>query len=75
MAMQTYPSKAQEKGLNAARNILARCWKAKLSDRQGAKLSGATSGIGGSQACLRRSLYLSGQASSMKQEAYGFSPW
>ncbi len=46
---------AMHRDLNAAINILSR----------------ATGGTPESQACLRRSLYPSGQASSMKQEAHG----
>ncbi|MFH1394346.1 MAG: transposase [Candidatus Micrarchaeota archaeon] len=67
---------SMHRDFNAARNILARCWKAKLSDRQGAKLSGATSGIGGHQACGEETATHykhNGQVSSLKQEAHGFS--
>ena len=56
-----------DRDLNAAINILNRCLKAKLSDRQETKFPGATAGIAGSNACEDGI-----KVSSVKQEAHAF---
>jgi len=67
---------SMHRDLNAAMNILSRATSrtaVRSRDSVNDSSFATTGGTPGSQACLRRGPYPQGQASSMKQEAHGFS--